>query len=222
MEERELTNAEKLAKNQKAKRFADAEEVTLKPNIIQRFMRRLNDPDNYVYPYRKENVLSGKMVECNDKGALMHETIVSEITDSSVSSAFEALHGKISILEAQLEDERAVSQSLREEIAAMNADADTSKINPEDDVVLKMTVEGAHAGGESDSASQPGGEPPLEGEMLTNGIVSIIEMLDTDNETHFNKGGEPSVKAIEELLGQDITAEERDVAFDVFKSLSAA
>lgn len=44
-------------------------------------------------------------------------------------------------------------------------------------------------------------------------IMDAIEQLDPESENDFTKGGLPDVKAIEAVLEEDITAAERDIAW---------
>ena len=48
-------------------------------------------------------------------------------------------------------------------------------------------------------------------------IIAAIGELDPDNPEHFTKGGKPEVKALEAILGFDITAAERDAAWAAFQ-----
>lgn len=51
-------------------------------------------------------------------------------------------------------------------------------------------------------------------------LFSIVKAIATlDPEKDFTKSGMPEVKAIEETLGHDITAEERDAAFGLFRAV---
>jgi hypothetical protein len=49
-------------------------------------------------------------------------------------------------------------------------------------------------------------------------IVGAIKRLDPGNEEHFTGAGLPRTTAIERLIGDDVTAEERDTAFDIVNS----
>lgn len=49
-------------------------------------------------------------------------------------------------------------------------------------------------------------------------IIEAIGMLKEGKKEHWTQGGKPEVKALEEILGHDITAKERDEAFDKFQA----
>ena len=51
-----------------------------------------------------------------------------------------------------------------------------------------------------------------EGDELQAAIRAAIEALDPDNPRHFTKGGKPDVRALEAVLGFEISAAERDEA----------
>lgn len=52
-------------------------------------------------------------------------------------------------------------------------------------------------------------------------ITSAIQLLlDEGDETNFTSMGDPKVKPIERILGYDITAEERDTAWEMFQGES--
>lgn len=44
-------------------------------------------------------------------------------------------------------------------------------------------------------------------------IIAAIGKLDPENAAHFTKGGKPEVKALADLLGVEITAQQRDAAW---------
>ena len=45
-------------------------------------------------------------------------------------------------------------------------------------------------------------------------IIEAIDLLDDNNNEHWTSDDKPQVKALEEILGKSITAEQRDEAFD--------
>ena len=57
------------------------------------------------------------------------------------------------------------------------------------------------------------GKKKIAGQIRIRAIVSAIPALDPEKD--FTRDGKPEVKAIEELLGLDISAEERDAAFKI-------
>jgi hypothetical protein len=48
-------------------------------------------------------------------------------------------------------------------------------------------------------------------------IVEAIGLLDPENPDHYTKGKKPEVAALEEILGKDITAAQRDKAFEIYQ-----
>lgn len=49
-------------------------------------------------------------------------------------------------------------------------------------------------------------------------IVEAIDLLDPDTDGHYTKGGKPEVAALENVLGQDITASQRDEAWKEYQA----
>lgn len=60
-------------------------------------------------------------------------------------------------------------------------------------------------------------DTPLDSDRLAE-IVLAIDVLDSDNKDLWTGEGKPQVKAIENELGFDITADERDAAWEAFNS----
>jgi hypothetical protein len=58
-----------------------------------------------------------------------------------------------------------------------------------------------------------GSELPLEDE-----IVQAIAMLDPDTEDDWTQAGKPDVRALETVIGKDITAQQRDKAWERFQA----
>lgn len=62
-----------------------------------------------------------------------------------------------------------------------------------------------------------GGETKPTGDNLIEAIALAIPKLDKDNSEHFTAAGIPDVAALEGVLGYDITAGERDAAWELAK-----
>ncbi len=73
-------------------------------------------------------------------------------------------------------------------------------------------ADGADAEPQSDDDAG-GGEPSLEDE-----IVQAIGMLDPDSEDDWTQAGKPEVRALETVLSKDITAQQRDQAWERFQA----
>jgi len=52
-----------------------------------------------------------------------------------------------------------------------------------------------------------------ESDVSMEDIIEAINLLDDDNDDHWTSDNKPQVKALEEILGKDITADQRDEAF---------
>lgn len=57
-----------------------------------------------------------------------------------------------------------------------------------------------------------------DGDVGIDDIVQAIGLLNPDEDGQFTQGGKPEVKALEELLGQDISAAQRDEAWTKYQS----
>ena len=58
--------------------------------------------------------------------------------------------------------------------------------------------------------------------MDITGIMDAIRSLEPGNPTHWTKAGKPRVKALEERLGYDISAADRDAAWQYFDAVTDA
>ena len=64
-------------------------------------------------------------------------------------------------------------------------------------------------------------ERPDNREVLGEEIVDAIGKLEDGNAEHWTKGGKPEVRALEAVLNYDITAAERDAAWDAYQNNTA-
>ena len=70
--------------------------------------------------------------------------------------------------------------------------------------------------GQAILADGPGQIREYTGETIMSRIVMAIVDLDTDNPNHFTADEKPKVDALEELLGEEVTSEQRDEAWTLF------
>lgn len=83
------------------------------------------------------------------------------------------------------------------------------------DEITTTATTGKAAKSTATEGSGTGGEPdPLTQEQ----IVAAIKQLDKDNNELWTNGNKPKTGALEELLGQPVSAAERDAAWDVVTS----
>jgi len=66
------------------------------------------------------------------------------------------------------------------------------------------------------SKKQP--DSALSEERLTQ-YVEAISLLDPENEEHFTQSGKPEVDNLKELIDKDVTAAERDLAWEAYQSM---
>lgn len=64
------------------------------------------------------------------------------------------------------------------------------------------------------AAVAPAPPPPAEGDDL----VAAIAKLDPAREDHWTQGGKPECRALAEIIGRDVSAKERDAAWDAVQA----
>lgn len=89
-------------------------------------------------------------------------------------------------------------------------------VDPDADLVVSEKPTGTDAGGTDDTGdSNP--EPLTEAR-----IIEAIGQLDPDNAEHWTNGNEPQIHVLKELLGQRVTAAERDAAWKTYQANQSA
>ncbi len=56
----------------------------------------------------------------------------------------------------------------------------------------------------------------------TTRLINAIGQLDRENKEHFTAAGLPQTKALEEVVGEDVSAAERDEAWQLFQDMATA
>lgn len=84
-----------------------------------------------------------------------------------------------------------------------------------DDLVLRGFVGERPAGMPATVTEEPKEAPKPSGKALMDAIIAAIGQLDKDTEEGWTASGKHSVPALEKLLGYDISAEERNAAWEV-------
>lgn len=89
-------------------------------------------------------------------------------------------------------------------------------VDPDADMVVSEKPTGTDAGGTDDTGdSNP--EPLTEAR-----IVEAIGQLDPDNTEHWTNGNAPQIHALKEVLGEVVSATERDAAWETYQANPSA
>lgn len=133
------------------------------------------------------------------------------------ASTLRALNAKLAELEKELADTDAALDDAHEEIARLKAQiAELEAQNRE----LAQKIGAPDADKAKDQDEAPSTTAPEDPKDRKKAILQAFAKLEAGNAEHFDREGKPKVKAVADVLGWDISGQERDAAWQAVMEAS--